>query len=613
LQKRAIPAHARFFCHFLRANKRGSKLQKPSPHHAHQMMQINVGSTVANCHCPSFKRVFSANPPFFASFGKNLRPPLLPTPSFAAIAAVALGLVAAVVIGAADARSRGLLINTFALAGEALLIALPVGSFLGFALARTRVWGRRVAMVLVGGLLLVPLYLQAAAWQAGFGIEGWQTSLQTGELRSPWLDRWYGAVWVHGCAGVAWVALFVGVASRAVPRAWEESALVDLSAWQTLWRVTARFVLPSVVLAALWVAMTTMAEMSVTDMFAVRTYAEEIYINLNVGSWNALMGVSLEDEGPAPAGVGIVVLSAAAASAMIVGRSVLIASRNRPRGAPQVFSLAPLRSTISAATWLVVALLVLLPLGSLVYKAGAHVETTASGYQRVWSASKAAMLTITSPREHSAEFTWSLLMAASTSAVTLLVAIPLAYAARTCRTVAWLAMLLAVAGLALPGPLISMGLISVFNHPRWPLLNELYDRTIAVVVIAHFLRAFPLSFFLVWSAMQTIPRALLEQAMFDGAGMAGRLWLAIRQRPLAVVLAGAAAFMISLGELGATILVVPPGIEPLSVRIFGLLHYNVEDQVAAITLMLVLMFGAASCLLLLGARRLFRNAAAGEV
>jgi iron(III) transport system permease protein len=165
---------------------------------------------------------------------------------------------------------------------------------------------------------------------------------------------------------------------------------------------------------------------------------------------------------------------------------------------------------------------------------------------------------------------------------------------------------LAVAGLALPGPLISMGLISVFNHPGWPWLNELYDRTIAVVVIAHFLRAFPLSFFLVWSAMQTIPRALLEQAMLDGAGVAGRLWLAIRQRPLAVMLAGLAAFMISLGELGATILVVPPGIEPLSVRIFGLLHYNVEDQVAAITLMLVLMFGAASYLLLLGAGRLFR-------
>ena len=136
--------------------------------------------------------------------------------------------------------------------------------------------------------------------------------------------------------------------------------------------------------------------------------------------------------------------------------------------------------------------------------------------------------------------------------------------------------------------LLGLGLIAVFDAPDWTWLNYLYDDTIAVAVLAQSLRAFPLVFFLVWQALRTIPQSLFETAQLDGAGRFGRLWLAIRQRWAAIALAGLAAAVLSIGELAATILVVPPGIEPLSVRVFGLLHFNVEDQVAGISLMLIL-------------------------
>jgi iron(III) transport system permease protein len=125
-------------------------------------------------------------------------------------------------------------------------------------------------------------------------------------------------------------------------------------------------------------------------------------------------------------------------------------------------------------------------------------------------------------------------------------------------------------------------------------------------VIAQALRAFPLTFFLLWQAMQTIPRPLVEAALVDGAGPIRRLWLALRQRPTAVALAALAALIVSLGELTATILVVAPGKTPLSVHIFQLLHYNVEDQVAAISLMLILVHAAGGLALVIVGRRLFR-------
>ena len=126
---------------------------------------------------------------------------------------------------AADDRSRGLVANTLWLAAGTLAISVPAGAFLGSVLARTDVWGRTIAVVLLGGLLLVPLHLHAAAWQAGFGIEGWQTASQASGIRVPWIDGWRGAIWVHGCAGIPWVALFVGIASRTIPASWEELAL----------------------------------------------------------------------------------------------------------------------------------------------------------------------------------------------------------------------------------------------------------------------------------------------------------------------------------------------------------------------------------------------------
>jgi iron(III) transport system permease protein len=125
-------------------------------------------------------------------------------------------------------------------------------------------------------------------------------------------------------------------------------------------------------------------------------------------------------------------------------------------------------------------------------------------------------------------------------------------------------------------------------------------------VLAQALRTFPLVFFLLWQALRTISRSMFEAAQLDGAGRLGLVWLAVRQRLAAIALAGLAAAVVSFGELAATILVVPPGIEPLSVRVFGLLHFNVEDQVAGISLMLILLHAAAGLLILLYGRRAFR-------
>jgi iron(III) transport system permease protein len=67
--------------------------------------------------------------------------------------------------------------------------------------------------------------------------------------------------------------------------------------------------------------------------------------------------------------------------------------------------------------------------------------------------------------------------------------------------------------------------------------------------------------------------------------------IALPQRLPAVAVAWLVGLAVASGDLAASILVVPPGMETLSRRVFGLIHYGIEDQVAGICLAQVLVFG----------------------
>ena len=90
----------------------------------------------------------------------------------------------------------------------------------------------------------------------------------------------------------------------------------------------------------------------------------------------------------------------------------------------------------------------------------------------------------------------------------------------------------------------------------------------------------------------------------DGAGPLARFWrIALPSRASAIGLAWVVALAAALGELVASILVVPPGVTTLSIRIFGLLHYGIEDQVAGVCLALLGLSIAVAAAVLWLARR----------
>jgi iron(III) transport system permease protein len=66
-------------------------------------------------------------------------------------------------------------------------------------------------------------------------------------------------------------------------------------------------------------------------------------------------------------------------------------------------------------------------------------------------------------------------------------------------------------------------------------------------------------------------------------------------------------FVFSTGELGATLLVIPPGEETLTLRIYNYLHYGATDVVASLGLLmtfLAFLFGSSAALLWAGSTKL---------
>ena len=77
----------------------------------------------------------------------------------------------------ATGAERVLLRNTVWLVGLVELCSLPIAAFIAFLLARTDVWGKKLAWVLCSSLVFVPLYLHLCGWEAAFGRQGWHTFL----------------------------------------------------------------------------------------------------------------------------------------------------------------------------------------------------------------------------------------------------------------------------------------------------------------------------------------------------------------------------------------------------------------------------------------------------
>jgi len=135
-----------------------------------------------------------------------------------------------------------------------------------------------------------------------------------------------------------------------------------------------------------------------------------------------------------------------------------------------------------------------------------------------------------------------------------------------------------------PGVLLGIGLIALFNRP----LFSAFYQSAGIVILAFGIRYLAFGWNGVAHALRTTDRDLTDAARLSGASR----WQMLRHVHWPQIAPQIAAlwyiiFLLCLWDVESMVLIVPPGGETLSLRVFNLLHYGHNSQVDALCLVLL--------------------------
>ncbi len=136
----------------------------------------------------------------------------------------------------------------------------------------------------------------------------------------------------------------------------------------------------------------------------------------------------------------------------------------------------------------------------------------------------------------------------------------------------------------LPGTVIGIGLISLWNRP---ITNAIYV-TPAIIILGYLAQYAVLPTRMTAAILQRIPPSLEQAAQLYGASW----FMALRYivAPLAkrgLIAAWVIAYIFCLRDLGITLVVYPPGFDTLPVRILTLMANGVPSLISALCVILI--------------------------
>jgi iron(III) transport system permease protein len=476
---------------------------------------------------------------------------------------VALGLTvlpawATMSAGAApvlSAERTDLLVRSAGLALGVAVGAMGVGLLAATVLWRWRSGPLAHARWLVLALAPVPPYVHALAWSStAHGVSGWLTGrgIPTATFTGTW-----AAAWVQAMALLPLAVALALVAIDNVPDDLVEAGRVTVPDGAVFGRIVLPLARPMLVAGLGVLFVLSVVDYSVPTLFQVNVYSLAIFAAFSASNDPAsavVVALPL---------VGLAVLAVMASQAGI-RQAAQRAVRARPASGVPWRWPGPMRA-VQVFACAVLAGQILVPLCAL---------SAAVGSPEVLVA------TVVAARS---EVALSLAVAVGAAVLclppALAVADRLAAGGRVSR-VWWLGVTLP---LALPAPLVGIGLVAAWNHATLPVYG-----TALMPVLASAARFAPLAAIVLLAQLRRIDPGLVDAARVHQVS-AWHGWLRVRLALLApgLVAAACVTFALALGELGATLIVVPPGQQTLTLRIYNYLHYGGSDTVAGLCLAMV--------------------------
>jgi iron(III) transport system permease protein len=474
------------------------------------------------------------------------------------------------------------------------LVALILGMPFAILVERTRPGLRRVFWALGLVVLMIPPYIVAESWIVLLGPAGKisrmvATLLGFGPRSTDPIEiaRFAvpGFVYSRLSVGVVMGGCLFPIVALAVTSAFRRT---DLRVFESariaqgkrgVWRIAAHVLVPPALGAALLVFAVTLTEFAVPQLLRVRTVGEAVYERIQEGdlATAAAMGLPLLPLVVVAGALGAYVVARArvASLAGLEGETPKFTDRGAghtgclPAGVMTLLALTPAMVVpLTSLIWL--AATAKLPQASAL---GTHNVLRASGFleslRGAWElAHDDAVRTV--------------VLAGLAATIATVFAIVLA---RLSSRLGWgPALGVLGAGLAVPAPIVGLGLIILWDH-GWS--AAVYQGP-AIVMLAWFARFLPVAIFLAQGALARVPPELESAAALAGRGPFERLAAVVLPNAApGLVAAWLATYVLSATEFSATLLVSPPGSPLLAPSVVNLMRRGQDPEIAACQFLLL--------------------------
>lgn len=455
-----------------------------------------------------------------------------------------------------DSRQRGLLYNTAVLGVGTALLATVIGAPLGIVLARVPLRRKALVRLVLAAPALLPSYVAGLAWVYLGGGRGLVATLIGRDLLSEWTYSLSGAVVILAVVLFPLSMLATDVAMRRIDGRLEEAALVVARPARVMWHVTLPLAAPLVLAAGLVIFVLAVSEFAVPALLRVPVYTTEVFT-----AFAALYDFTRATLIAMPLLLLCVIIAGVAVTA--VGNRLV--TTRRQLGTPP-----PLLESWRRAGGTLVVLALVIAVGCPVAVL-AREAMGAGSFTVIFAGAGAAIAN-------------SLILSAISATAIVGVAVWLGYArARAGRRYGELTDVVLVALFAVPSTIVGVGLIGVWNRSGVP--GVVYG-TDAMIILAHLARFLPVAVLVVAAAVRHVPQSHEEAAAVGGAGWLRTMAMIVApQIRLGVAAAWALAFVLAFGELGASVLVAPPGESTLPIRIYTIIANTPPSHVAALALL----------------------------
>ncbi|HVI72384.1 MAG TPA: iron ABC transporter permease [Pyrinomonadaceae bacterium] len=459
-----------------------------------------------------------------------------------------------------EPRQRGLLLTSIVLGGGAAIFATVLGAPLGLLFARARLPAKRFLRLALIVPLVVPPYIVALAWVLLTGPGGLFARVGGRDFLSDWTYSLTGAVVVLGLAFYPLSMLATEAAARRVDARLEESALLAANPRRVLWRITLPLIGPTVAAAGLIVFVLALSEFGVPALLRVRVFTTEAFT-----AFAAFYDFGAGVAQCAP--LLVVALIVSVVIRFIIGEQLLVTTRSLQLGLPLTFS-RPFQTAILIGIAVVVCASTLLPLAALLF------ETT--GINRIASAVSTSGHAIAN----------SLWLAFAGATLIVVLAVVLGYGrARARSRVRMFFDPTLILLFAVPSTVVGIGIIGLWN--RDGVMGQVYSSQ-WIIVVVYIARFSPVAALMLAAGIRQISTSSEHAAEIAGASWTRTFGgIILPQLRTSLVATWVVSFIFCFGELGATILVAPPGESTLPVRVYTLIANTPTAEVASLALMQV--------------------------